>query len=81
MHVIGIDLEGVLIPEIWENLAKKTNIKELELTTKDIPDYQELMKNRIEVLKKKNIKAKELFSIAKSIRPFKGAEKFLSESN
>ena len=55
MHVIGIDLEGVLIPEIWENLAKKTNIKELELTTKDIPDYQELMKNRIEVLKKKKI--------------------------
>ena len=79
MHVIGIDLEGVLIPEIWEKLAKKTNIKELELTTKDIPDYQELMKNRIEVLKKKNIKAKELFSIAKSIKPFKGAEKFLSE--
>ena len=53
MHFIGIDLEGVLIPEIWQNLAKKTNIKELELTTKDIPNYQDLMKNRIQVLKKK----------------------------
>ena len=61
MHVIGIDLEGVLIPEIWENLAKKTNIKELELTTKDIPDYQELMKNRIEVLKKKKYKSQRTF--------------------
>ncbi len=79
MYFIGIDLEGVLIPEIWKSLAKKTNIKELELTTKDIPNYQDLMKNRIRVLKKKNIKAKVLFEIAKTISPLKGAVKFLSE--
>ena len=79
MHYIGIDLEGVLVPEIWEALAKKTKIRELELTTKDIPIYKDLMKNRIRILKKKNIKAKELFKIAKSINPFKGADKFLSE--
>ena len=53
MHFIGIDLEGVLVPEIWENLAKKTKIKELELTTKDIPNYQDLMNHRINVLNKK----------------------------
>ena len=78
MHFIGIDLEGVLVPEIWESLAKKTKIKELELTTKDIPNYQDLMKYRIKVLNKKNIKAKLLFETAKTIKPFKGALSFLS---
>ena len=78
MHFIGIDLEGVLVPEIWESLAKKTKIKELELTTKDIPNYQDLMRHRIKVLNKKNIKAKLLFEIAKTIRPFKGALNFLA---
>ena len=78
MHFIGIDLEGVLVPEIWENLAKKTRIKELELTTRDIPNYQDLMKHRIKVLNKKKIKAKLLFEIAKTIKPFKGAVTFLS---
>ena len=53
MLFIGIDLEGVLVPEIWESLAKKTKIKELELTTKDIPNYQDLMNHRIKVLNKK----------------------------
>ena len=60
-------------------LAKKTRIKELELTTKDIPNYKDLMNSRIKVLKRKNIKAKELFNIAKNIKPFRGAEKFLTE--
>ncbi|MDC3024273.1 bifunctional phosphoserine phosphatase/homoserine phosphotransferase ThrH [Alphaproteobacteria bacterium] len=78
MHFIGIDLEGVLVPEIWETLAKKTRIKELELTTKDIPSYPDLMTYRINVLNKKNIKAKLLFDIAKTIKPFKGALKFLT---
>ena len=58
MYFIGIDLEGVLVPEIWERLAKKTKIKELELTTKDIPNYQDLMKHRINVLNKKKNKSK-----------------------
>ena len=58
MYFIGIDLEGVLVPEIWENLAKKTRIKELELTTRDIPNYQDLMKHRIKVLNKKKNKSK-----------------------
>ena len=53
MNFIGIDLEGVLIPEIWVSLAEKTGINELKLTTKDISDYKELMKIRIDILKKK----------------------------
>ena len=79
LYFIGIDLEGVLVPEIWQNLAKKTKIKDLELTTKEIPNYDKLMKIRISVLKKEKIKAKSLFEIAKDIKPFKGAETFLSE--
>ena len=58
MHFIGIDLEGVLVPEIWLSLAKKTKIKELELTTRDIPNYQDLMNHRIKVLNKKKNKSK-----------------------
>ena len=50
MNFIGIDLEGVLIPEIWVSLAEKTGINELKLTTKDISDYKELMKIRIDIL-------------------------------
>ena len=78
MHFIGIDLEGVLVPEIWESLAKKTKIKDLELTTRDIPNYQNLMKHRINVLRNNNIKSNLLFEIAKTIKPFKGALSFLS---
>ena len=79
MNLVGIDLEGVLVPEIWVALAKKTGEKKLELTTKDIGDYKELMEHRIDVLKAKGIKAKELFDIAKDILPYKGAVEFLNE--
>ena len=79
MNFIGIDLEGVLVPEIWVALAHKTGEKELELTTRDINNYDELMKHRIKVLYSKGIKAKQLFDIAKDITPYKGALEFLSE--
>ena len=58
MNFIGIDLEGVLIPEIWVSLSEKTGINDLKLTTKDISDYKELMNIRIEILKKKSNKIK-----------------------
>ena len=79
MNFIGIDLEGVLIPEIWVSLAEKTGINELKLTTKDISDYKELMKIRIDILKKKQIKSNLLFEIAAVIKPYEGAIDFLSE--
>ena len=67
MNFIGIDLEGVLVPEIWIALADKTGVPELRLTTKDIGDYKELMKKRIEVLNNHNIKASTLFDVAKKL--------------
>ena len=79
MNFIGIDLEGVLVPEIWVALANKTGIEELKLTTKDISSYQELMEKRISVLNKNHIKANLLFDIASEINPYEGAYDFLSE--
>ena len=78
MKFVGIDLEGVLIPEIWVALAEKTGIKDLKLTTKDVSDYKVLMKIRIEVLNKNSIKSDLLFEIASHIKPYKGAYEFLS---
>ena len=77
MHFVGIDLEGVLVPEIWLALAKKTGIKELKLTTRDVEEYSELMQIRIEVLRKNKIKAEKLFDIASDIQPVEGAKEFL----
>ena len=50
MEIVCLDLEGVLVPEIWINFAKKTGIKALEATTRDIPDYDLLMKQRLAIL-------------------------------
>ena len=55
MEVVCLDLEGVLVPEIWINFAKKTGIKELEATTRDIPDYDVLMTQRLNILKQHNV--------------------------
>ena len=79
MNFIGIDLEGVLIPEIWVSLADKIGINELKLTTKDISDYKELMNIRIDLLKKNQIQSNLLFEIASEIQPYEGALDFLSE--
>ncbi len=79
MQFIGIDLEGVLVPEIWVGLSKKTGLKDLMLTTKDIDDYNELMKIRINILNRNDIRAKELYKIAGEIKPFDGAVDFLEE--
>ena len=52
MHIVCLDLEGVLIPEIWIGLAERTGIDELRATTRDIPDYDELMQQRLALLEK-----------------------------
>ena len=79
MNFVGIDLEGVLIPEIWVSLSEKTGINELKLTTKDVGDYKELMKIRIDILKRNQIKSNLLFEIASEIKPYEGAVDFLSK--
>ena len=55
MFIVCIDLEGVLIPEIWINVAIKTGIEELKITTRDEPDYDKLMKMRLKILKERKI--------------------------
>lgn len=79
MNFIGIDLEGVLVPEIWVALSEFTGVKDLKLTTKDVSNYRDLMKIRIDLLNKHKIKSNVLFEIAKKIEPFEGAKSFLCE--
>ena len=78
MKLICSDLESVFTPEMWIEIAKKTGIKEFELTTRDISDSNKLMKGRIELLNKNNIKIQDLRKIVQDIEPFKGAKEFLS---
>ena len=77
MKVVFLDLEGVLVPEIWQALAEKTGIENLKLTTRDIRDYEELMNIRISTLNDNRVKAKLLFKIAEEIKPFENAVEFL----
>ncbi|MDC3160066.1 bifunctional phosphoserine phosphatase/homoserine phosphotransferase ThrH [Pseudomonadota bacterium] len=78
MKIACLDFEGVLVPEIWVNLAKKTGIEELKLTTRDIPDYDELMGHRLNTLNKAGIEFKELEEAAKQLVPLEGALDFLT---
>jgi len=77
MMIVCLDLESILFPEIWPMVAKQTKIKELELTTRDIPNYQALMKKRLEVLKIHKIKLRDIQKIICRLRPLRGAVDFL----
>lgn len=78
MIVACLDLEGVLIPEIWINFADKTGIQELRLTTRDIPDYDVLMKKRLGILKEHNLKLKDIQDVIATLSPLDGAADFLN---
>lgn len=77
MTVACLDLEGVLIPEIWINLAEKTGIEELKLTTRDIADYDELMGKRLEVLDENGLTLKDFQEVVATMDPLDGASEFL----
>ncbi len=77
MYIICLDLEGVLVPEIWINVAAKTEIVELNKTTRDEPDYDKLMNYRIDILKKNNIKLKDIQNVISTIEPLDGAVEFV----
>jgi len=79
MKVCCLDLEGVLVPEVWIEFAETTGIKELRLTTRDIQDYDKLMKYRLEILKKRGITLKDIQAVIAKIKPLKGALTFLKE--
>lgn len=79
MCIACLDLEGVLLPEIWINVAERTNVKELRLTTRDISDYDELMQHRLKILKENNIKYKDIKNVISTLKPLDGAKDFLSK--
>ena len=78
MVLTCLDLEGVLVPEIWIAFAEKTGIKELQLTTRDIPDYNELMRGRLRILDENNLKLADIEDVISGIAPLPGAKEFLS---
>lgn len=73
MHVVCSDLEGVWVPEVWINVAKKTGIEALKLTTRDIKDYDELMTYRLKVLKEHKLKLQDIQEVIATIEPLDGA--------
>ena len=77
MKLACLDLEGVLVPEIWINVAELTGIEELRLTTRDIPDYDELMTHRLKVLDKHNLKLSLIQSFINDMGPLPGAREFV----
>lgn len=77
MYIVCADLEGVFVPEIWINVAEKTGIDELKLTTRDINDYNVLMKRRLEILSENKLTIHDLKKVISSIKPLPGAAEFL----
>lgn len=75
--VVCLDLEGVLVPEIWINVALKTGIDELKVTTREMPDYDQLMKQRIEILDRHGLKIGEIQTVIADMGPLEGAVEFL----
>lgn len=79
MKLICLDLEGVLVPEIWVAFAEASKIPELKKTTRDEPDYDKLMRWRLSVLKEHGLGLKEIQETIASIDPLQGAKEFLDE--
>ena len=79
MNIVCLDMEGVLVPEIWIAFAKESGIPELKKTTRDEPDYDKLMTWRLEVLKKHGLGLKEIQETISKIDPLPGAKEFLDE--
>jgi len=77
--VCCLDLEGVLVPEIWIAVSKKTGIRELSLTTRDEPDYDKLMRRRLKILREHRIKLRDIQSVISKIELFSGAKAFLDK--
>ncbi len=78
MYIVCSDLEGVFVPEIWINVAEKTGIKELRLTTRDISDYDVLMKKRLAILHENKLTIKDITDVIATMDPLEGAIDFLN---
>lgn len=79
MEIICLDLEGVLVPEIWIAFAEKTGIPELKRTTREEPDYDKLMRYRRDILDKHNLKLSDIQDVIATIKPLPGAKEFLDK--
>ncbi len=79
MNIVCLDLEGVLVPEIWIAFSKESGIPELKKTTRDEPDYNKLMKWRLDILKEHGLGLKEVQATIAKIDPMPGAKEFLDE--
>ena len=77
MEIICLDLEGVLVPEIWIAFAEKTGLEQLKITTREEPDYHKLMNYRMDILRKNNLSLKDIQDVIATIKPLEGAREFL----
>ncbi|TAL73225.1 MAG: bifunctional phosphoserine phosphatase/homoserine phosphotransferase ThrH [Bacteroidetes bacterium] len=77
MYIVCSDLEGVFVPEIWVNVSKKTGIDELKLTTRDISDYNVLMKRRMELLRQHGLTLQDVQKVISQLSPLPGALEFI----
>ena len=79
MNIVCLDMEGVLVPEIWIAFAEASGIPELKRTTRDEPDYDKLMRYRLDILKEHGLGLKEIQAVIATIDPLPGAREFLDE--
>lgn len=79
MNIVCLDLEGVLVPEIWIAFAEASGIPELTRTTRDEPDYDKLMRWRLGILKERGLGLNEIIAIIEKIQPLEGAKEFLDK--
>ena len=77
MEVVCLDLEGVLVPEIWINVARRTGIEELRATTRDVPDYDVLMRQRLRILAEHGLGLPDIQAVIAQMRPLDGSWEFL----
>ena len=76
--VVCLDLEGVLVPEIWINVAVKTGIDDLKITTREMPDYDKLMRQRLDILDRRGLKIGDIQDVIANMGPLEGASDFLA---
>ena len=77
MEIAALDLEGVLVPEIWIDFAAKTGIEELKATTRDIPDYDVLMRQRLDLLNQHGLGLPDIQAVIATMKPLEGAPEFV----
>lgn len=79
LNIICLDLEGVLIPEIWISTAEKAGIEELKTTTRDIPDYDELMRFRLDLVARHDLRINDIQAVIDTLTPLEGAKEFMTQ--